>query len=42
VVLVFILVAVLAVVAGGTAMAKSRRRMRDYDDGEYVDDGQDP
>jgi hypothetical protein len=33
-ILVFILAAVLVLVAGGSAMARSRRRLREYDETE--------
>ncbi len=39
-VVILALVALLVLVAGGTAMARSRRRLREYDDGGY-DESQD-
>ncbi len=37
-VVVLAVVAVLALVAGGTAMSRSRRRLREYDENEGEDE----
>jgi hypothetical protein len=38
-VIILAVVAVLVLVTGGTAMARSRRRLREYDDGELDESG---